>query len=167
MKGLFYNLTVVLILVTLFIVGIKLIQCGKQRKKTWKKVVGRICVGAVILVILIDSGLFLRTGIYSDRLRIIYSGTTSKGSFATYEMKSQGIIEEIKEIEHDSILSPMNIKFGWDFKAIKPGKCHLLVSTYDGMCLSNVYDYTIVVDDKLHIQYKMKEVDPEDYYEEE
>lgn len=155
-----------LLLFTLLLIIVKLIQFGKQRKKNWLKIIGMLCVIAEILVILIDSGLFLRTGIRSDRMRIIYSGTTSKGSFATYEMKSQGIIEEIKEIEHDNFLS-MNIKFGWDFKAIKPGKCHILVSRYDCAWLSHVYDYTVVVDDKLHIKYELEELDPEDYYEEE
>lgn len=32
--------------------------------KTWQKIVIRLCVGAVILAILIDSGLFLRTEIH-------------------------------------------------------------------------------------------------------
>ena len=147
-----------LILFALFMVVIKLIQCGKQRKKTWLKIVGMICGIVVMLTILIDSGLFLRTGINSDRLRVIYSGTTSMGSYAIYEMKPHGIIEETNEIQHDNILS-MNIKFGWDFKAIKSGKCHLLVSTYDGASLSDVYDYTVVVDDKLHMKYEVKEVE--------
>ena len=123
--------------------------------KTWQKVVGSLCGGAIILAIMIDSGLFLRTGIHSDRLRIIYSGTTSLGSHAIYEMDPQGIIEEVNSIRHNKMLS-MDIKFGWDFKAIRSGKCHLLVSRYDGACLSNVYDYTVVVDDKLHIQYEIK-----------
>ena len=53
-----------LLLFTLFLVMLKLIQCGKQRKKTWLKIVGVLCVMAEILTILIDSGLFLQTGIH-------------------------------------------------------------------------------------------------------
>ncbi|MDE6745195.1 MAG: hypothetical protein K2J72_01010, partial [Oscillospiraceae bacterium] len=85
-------------------------------------------------------------------LKIVYSGTTSMGSYAKYTISDNTVLIECEEIDRHHF-SPIAIDFGWKFKPIHAGNCTIITEQWDCGDFSFAEIYDVTVDENLDIRY--------------
>lgn len=97
------------------------------------------------------------TKVQKDTLRIVNSGTGSLGSCAFYSMDGTDVLEETGTVAKRYGL--MNKKFGWTFRAKKPGTGVIVVVQEETGRLAYVDAYRVTADDALQVSYEEKRVE--------
>ncbi len=97
------------------------------------------------------------TTVQKDTLRIVNSGTGSLGSDAFYDMDGTDVLEETGAVGKRYGFTW--IKFGWTFRAKKPGTSIIVVVQREGAGLGQVDAYRVTADDALRVSYEKKSVE--------
>lgn len=143
-------LILLIIIITISILVFKAIL----KKKYFISIIALGILCAIFLWIADTSGTFTSTGVKSGKLYIVYSGTGSMGSSASYDIIEDGILKEDGKIYKGGL--SMEMKFGWRFKAIKPGTCQIKVNVYSCGDISDIHIYNVTVDQNLDITYELE-----------
>lgn len=85
-------------------------------------------------------------------LEIVYSGTTSMGSYAKYTISDNTVLFECEEIDRMYFPS-VAIDFGWKFRPVHPGNCTIITEQWDCGDFSFAEIYDVTVDENLDISY--------------
>ena len=126
-------------------------------KKIWDIVFTVLLILICIYGVKILDFLFVKTCIKSGNLQIIYDGTSSMGSNASYYISDDTVIAETERIDKRFLMTEK--KFGWRFKPLKSGNCTIIVEKYDCADLTFVEIYDISVDENLDIEYAVRQVE--------
>lgn len=85
-------------------------------------------------------------------LEIVYSGTTSMGSYAKYIISDNTVLIEWEEIDRMYFPS-VAIEFGWKFRPVHTGNCTIITEQWDCGDFSFAEIYDVTVDESLDISY--------------
>lgn len=107
---------------------------------------------AVCLIIFTAASYLVKHRKDDGLLKIVYSGTTSKGSYAKYTISDNTVLSECEEINSHHF-SPIAIDFGWKFKPVHAGSCTIITEQWDAIDFSFAEIYDVTVDENLDISY--------------
>lgn len=147
------------IIIFIFMLILAMVKADKSKVKSAFKVLAFYI--SVVLIIIIGDMLqrwhfnkIPALEVNEGQMTVLNSGTTSIGSYATYDFSKDGIIEETDAPEYRYGL---RIKFGFTFTARKEGMLYLLVieSEYGNFAYADVYE--VIVDENKNITIKDKE----------
>ena len=107
---------------------------------------------AVCLVIFAAAKFLVKTRKDNGLLEIVYSGTTSMGSYAKYTISNNTVLIECEEIDRMHFPS-VAIDFGWKFRPVNAGNCTIITEQWDCGDFSFAEIYYVTVDENLEISY--------------
>lgn len=124
----------------------------KVKKVIVKSLITLAAAAAVCFVIFAAATFLVKTRKDNGLLKIVYSGTTSMGSYAKYTISDNTVLIECEEIDRYHF-SPIAIDFGWKFKPIHAGNCTIITEQWDCGDFSFAEIYDVTVDENLDISY--------------